>query len=99
MHQQPSNWESSFFKHLYSTLQPLAVSIEFLQGLITVYKITISGFMKLHVMNTLMSQLFVLILKYLSGIYLPVHDFLQVGLRCLQLVNTCLQLCRQLAKA
>jgi hypothetical protein len=55
--------------------------------------------MKLHVMNTLMSQLFVLILKYLSGIYLPVHDFLQVGLRCLQLVNMCLQLCRQLAKA
>jgi hypothetical protein len=50
----------------------------------------------LRVMNALMSQLFVLILKFLLGIGLPVHDVLQVGLRCLQLVNTCFKLCRQL---
>jgi hypothetical protein len=49
----------------------------------------------LRVMNALMSQLFVLILKFLSGIGLLVHDVLQVGLRCLQLVNTCFKLCRQ----
>jgi hypothetical protein len=60
--------------------QPLAVFIELLQGFIIVHEVTIRGFTKLHVMNALMSQLFILILKYLSGIGLLVHDVLQVGL-------------------
>jgi hypothetical protein len=52
--------------------------------------------MKLHVIDALMTQLFVLILKYLSGIGLSVHDVLQVCLRHLLLVDPCLKLCRQL---
>jgi hypothetical protein len=44
-----------------------------------------------------MTQLFVLVLKYLSSIGLLVHDVLQVRLRRLQLVNPCLNLCRQLS--
>jgi hypothetical protein len=73
-------------------LQPLAVFIELLQGFLTIYEITIRGFTNLHVMNALMSQLFLVMLMYLSGIGLPIHDVLQVGLRCLQLVNTCFKL-------
>jgi hypothetical protein len=39
-----------------------------------------------------MTQLFVLVLKYLSSISLSVHDVLQVRFRRLQLVDPCLKL-------
>jgi hypothetical protein len=48
------------------------------------------------VRDTLMAQLGVLILKYLSLVGLTVHDVLEVSLRCLQLVDLCLKICRQL---
>jgi hypothetical protein len=98
-HQQPSNWERCLFKLFQLAPQPLAVFIQLLQGFITIHEIMIRGFTKLRVMNALASQFFELILKYLSIIGLPVHDVLQVSLRCLQLVNTCFKLCRQLNTA
>jgi hypothetical protein len=52
--------------------------------------------MKLHVINALMTRLLILIFKYLSGVLLSVHDILQVCLRHLQLVHSCLKLCTQL---
>jgi hypothetical protein len=52
--------------------------------------------MEVHVLDTLMAQLSVVILKYLSLVGLAVHDVLEVHLRCLQLVDLCLKICRQL---
>jgi hypothetical protein len=60
--------------------QLLAVFVQLLQRFIAVHKITIRGFTKLHVINALMGQLLILILKYLTGIFLPVHDILQISL-------------------
>jgi hypothetical protein len=54
----------------------------------------IRGFMELHVRDTLMVQLGVLMLKYLSFVKLTVHDVLEVHLRCLQLVDLFLKICR-----
>jgi hypothetical protein len=48
------------------------------------------------VLDTLMAQLSVLILKYLSFVGLAVHDVLQIHLRSLQLVDPCFKICRQL---
>jgi hypothetical protein len=38
------------------------------------------------VLDALIRQLLIFILKYLMGILLSVNDVLQIGLRCLQLV-------------
>jgi hypothetical protein len=42
--------------------------------------------LELHVLDALIRQLLIFILKYFSGILLSVDDVLQIGLRCLQLV-------------
>jgi hypothetical protein len=45
------------------------------------------------VLDALIRQLLIFILKYLSGILLSVDDVLQIGLRCLQLVYLGLETC------
>jgi hypothetical protein len=52
--------------------------------------------MELHELDTLMAKLSILILKYLSLVGLTVHYVLEVRLRCLQLVDLFLKICRQL---
>jgi hypothetical protein len=78
-HQQPCNRERSFFKLFQLTAQPLTVFIQLLQRFITIHEITIRVFAKLHVINTLMGQLLIFILKYLTGILLSVHGILQIS--------------------
>jgi hypothetical protein len=58
----------------------LAVFIQLLQRFIVVHKVMIRGFAKLHVINALMGQLLILILKYLTGVLLPLHDVLKISL-------------------
>jgi hypothetical protein len=58
----------------------LAVFIQLLQRCIVVHKVMIRGFAKLHVINALMGQLLILILKYLTGVLLPLHDVLKISL-------------------
>jgi hypothetical protein len=82
-HQQSCNGERGFFKLLELAPQPLAIFIELLQRFISVHKVTIRGFAKLHVLDALMRQLLIFICKYLSGILLSVDNVLQIGLRCL----------------
>jgi hypothetical protein len=60
--------------------QLLAIFVQLLQRFITVHEVTIRGFAKLHVIYTLMGHLLILIPKYLTGVLLPVHDILQIGL-------------------
>jgi hypothetical protein len=98
-HQQSCNGERGFFKLLELATQLLAIFIELLQRFISVYEITVRGFTKLHVFDTLMRQLLIFIFKYLSGILLSVDDVLQIGLRCLQLVYTGLTICNSSNKA
>jgi hypothetical protein len=43
--------------------------------------------------DALMGQLFIFVLKYLTGIFLSVDDVLQIGLLCLQLIYTGLKIC------
>jgi hypothetical protein len=52
--------------------------------------------MELHVLDTLMAQLCILLLKYLSLVGISVHDVLEVRLGSFHLVNPCLKICRQL---
>jgi hypothetical protein len=40
--------------------------------------VTVRGFSELHVLDALIRQLLIFILKYLSGILLSVNDVLQV---------------------
>jgi hypothetical protein len=47
------------------------------------------------VLDALIRQLLIFILKYLSGILLSVDDVLQIGLRCLQLVYLSLEICKR----
>jgi hypothetical protein len=79
-HQQPCNGKRGFFKLLKLTPQLLAVFVELLRRFITVDKVTVRGFSKLHVLDTLIRQLLIFILKYLSGILISEDDVLQVGL-------------------
>jgi hypothetical protein len=74
--------------------QLLAVLIELLQRFIAIDKITVQCFTKLHVHDALMRQLLIFVLKYLTGVLLSVDDVLQIGLRCLQLVYTGLEICK-----
>jgi hypothetical protein len=85
-HQQPCNGKRDFFKPLELAPQVLVVFVKLLQRFIAVDKVTIRGFSGLHVLDALIRQLLIFILKYLSGILLSVDDVLQIGLRCLQLV-------------
>jgi hypothetical protein len=70
----------SFFKLLELAPQLLAVFVELLQRFIAVDKVTIRGFSELHVLDALIRQLLVFILKYLLGILLSLDDVLQSGL-------------------
>jgi hypothetical protein len=87
-------WKCGFFKFLELAPQLLAVFVELMQRFIAVDKVTVRGFSELHVFNTLIRQLLIFILKYLSGIFLSVDDVLQIGLRCLQLVYSGLEICK-----
>jgi hypothetical protein len=75
-YQQSCDRECGFFKFLELALQPLTIFIELLQRFIAVHKITIRGFAKHHVLDTLMRQLLRFIFKYLSGILLSVDNVL-----------------------
>jgi hypothetical protein len=79
-HEQPRNWERGFFKLFQLTAQPLTVLIQLLQRFITIDEITIRGFTKLHLLNTLMIQLLIFIFKYLIGILFLVDNILQISL-------------------
>jgi hypothetical protein len=78
--------------------QPLAILIKLLQRFIVAHKITVRGFMKLHVLDALMRQLLIFIFKYLLGIFFSVDDILQIVLRCLQLFYTGLKICNHSKK-
>jgi hypothetical protein len=78
-----SQWECGFFEFLELPPQPLAFFIQLLQRFITVDKVTIRGDPKLHVHITLMGQLLIIVLKYLTGIVLSVEEVLHINLRCL----------------
>jgi hypothetical protein len=45
-------------------------------------------------LDALIRQLLIFILKYLSSILLSVDDVLQIDLRCLQLVYSSLEICK-----
>jgi hypothetical protein len=49
-----------------------------MQRFVAADKITIRGNPKLHVLIALMSQLLIIILKYLAGLFLPVEEILNV---------------------
>jgi hypothetical protein len=77
-HQQPCNGERGFFEFLELPRQLLAVFIQLLQRFITVNKVTIRDDLKLHVHITLMGQLLIIVLKYLTGILLSVEEILHI---------------------
>jgi hypothetical protein len=79
-HQQPCNGKRGFFELLELAPQLLAVFVELLQRFIAVDKVTVQGFSELHVLDTLIRQLLVFILKYPSSIFLSADDVLQIGL-------------------
>jgi hypothetical protein len=79
-HEQSCNWERGFFKFLELAAQLLAIFIKLLQRFIAIHKVTIRGFAKLHVLNALMRQLLIFILKYLTGILLLVNNVVQISL-------------------
>jgi hypothetical protein len=78
-HQQPCDGEHGFFKLLELAPQLLTVFVGLLQRFIAVDKFTVRGFSELHVLDALISQLLIFILKYLSGILLSADDVLQIG--------------------
>jgi hypothetical protein len=59
-------------------LQLLTVFIQLLQRFIAVDKVTIRGDPKLYVHITLMGQLLIIVLKYLTGILLSVEEILHI---------------------
>jgi hypothetical protein len=77
-HQQPCNGKFGFFKFFELSPQLLAIFVQLLQGFVAVDKITIRGNPKLHVLNALVSQLLIIIFKYLAGLLLPVEEILHV---------------------
>jgi hypothetical protein len=79
-YQQSCNWERGFLMFFELAAQLLIVFVQLLQRLIAVHRVTIRGFAKLHVINAHMGQLLILILKYLTGVLLPVHNVLQISL-------------------
>jgi hypothetical protein len=93
-HQQPCDGKCGFFKFLELAPQLLAVFVELLQRFIAVDKVTVRLFSELHVLDALIRQLLIFILKNLMGILLSVDDVLQIGLRRLQLVYPGLEICK-----
>jgi hypothetical protein len=93
-HQQPCDGKCGFFKFLELAPQLLAVFVELLQRFIAVDKVTVRLFSELHVLDALIRQLLIFILKNLMGILLSVNDILQIGLRRLQLVYPGLEICK-----
>jgi hypothetical protein len=71
-------WECSFFKFFELSPQLLAIFVQLLQGFVAVDKIMIRGNLKLHVLIALVSQLLIIIFKYLAGLLLPVEEILHV---------------------
>jgi hypothetical protein len=77
-HQQPRNGKCGFFKFFELSPQLLAIFVQLLQRFVVVDKITIRSNPKLHVLIALMSQLLIIILKYLAGLFLSVEEILLV---------------------
>jgi hypothetical protein len=77
-HQQPCNGKCGFLKFFELSPQLLAVLAKLLRRFIAVDKITIRGNPKLHMHIALMGQLLIIVLKYLTGILLPVEEILHV---------------------
>jgi hypothetical protein len=73
-----SQWECSFFKFFKLGPQLLTVFLQLLQGFVSVDEVTIRGNSELHVLITLVSQLVIIIFKYLTGLLLPVKEVLHV---------------------
>jgi hypothetical protein len=57
--------------------QLLAVFVQLLQGFVAVDEVTVRGNSVLHVLISLVSQLLIIIFKYLAGL-LPVEEVLHV---------------------
>jgi hypothetical protein len=77
-HQQPCNGKCGFFKFFELSPQLLAISVQLLRGFVAVDKITIRGNTKLHALIALVSQLLIIIFKYLAGLLLSVEEILHV---------------------
>jgi hypothetical protein len=93
--QQPRNGKCGFFKLFELSPQLLAIFVQLLQRFVAVDKIMIRGNLKLHVLIALISQLLIIILKYLACLFLLVEEILHVGLLRLELLNLGLKLCKQ----
>jgi hypothetical protein len=83
------------FKFLELSPQLLTIFAKLMQRFVAVDKITIRGNPKLHVLIALISQLLIIILKYLAGLLLSVEEILHVDFRGLQLLNPGLKLYKQ----
>jgi hypothetical protein len=77
-HQQLHDGKCGFFEFLQLGPQLLAVLIQLLQRFVAVDEVTIRGNSKLHVLIALVSQLLIVIFKYLTGLLLPVEEVLHV---------------------
>jgi hypothetical protein len=77
-HQQTCNGKCGFFEFLDLPTQLLAVFVQLLQGFVVVDVVTVRGYSKLHVLVALVSQLLIIIFKYLAGLLLPVEEVLHV---------------------
>jgi hypothetical protein len=77
-HQQPCNGKCGLFKFFELSPQLLAIFVQLLQRFVAVDNIMIRGNPKLHVLISLMSQLLIIVLKYLTGILLPIEEILHV---------------------
>jgi hypothetical protein len=71
-HQKPRNGKCGFFKFFELSPLLLAIFVQLLQRFVAVDKITIRGNPKLHVFIALVSQLLIIIFKYLAGLFLLV---------------------------
>jgi hypothetical protein len=58
--------------------QLLAILIQLLQGFVAVDEVTVRGNSELHMLVAFVSQLLIIIFKYLSGLLLPVEEILHV---------------------
>jgi hypothetical protein len=70
-----SQWEVRLLQVLSAGPQLLAVFVQLLQGFVAVDEVTVRGNLELHVLIALVSQLLIIIFKYLTGLLLPVKRF------------------------
>jgi hypothetical protein len=77
-HQQPRDGKCGFLEFLQLGSQLLAVLVKLQQRFVVVDEVTIRGNSKLHVLITLVSQLLIVIFKYLTGLLLSVEEVLHV---------------------